>query len=177
MKRIIQGMAILGVISTTALWAHHAAEGIISDDIWYMIDQNLTVADSPHLDFDPDNPGSLNMDMDVNADGRAGIASVAVIDFVPDSANATTSETETKITVDEANYIMETEFAGVFEDTIRDMGGIPTGMTDLDYSLIVDQDGYVEYAEVYLFEPLGQGDSQVLPTTPTPQPPGKRAGG
>lgn len=166
MKRIIQGMAILGVMTTTALWAHHAAEGIISDDIWQMIDDNLTEADSPHLDFDPDNPGNLNMDLDVNADGRAGIASTAIINFV----------TENPINTVEANLIMQDEFAGVFDDAISAIGGIPAGTTELDYDLVVGQDNIVDYAVVYLFEPIGQGNSQILPTTPVAPPPGQRSG-
>jgi hypothetical protein len=32
--------------------AHHAAEGIISDELWEMIDDRLEAADSPHLDLD-----------------------------------------------------------------------------------------------------------------------------
>jgi len=32
--------------------AHHMAEGIISDELWQMIDDLLVAADSPHLDLD-----------------------------------------------------------------------------------------------------------------------------
>lgn len=32
--------------------AHHMAEGIISDDLWQMIDELLEAANSPHLDLD-----------------------------------------------------------------------------------------------------------------------------
>lgn len=34
------------------LSAHHAAEGIVADDIYEMITTNLEDADSPHLDLD-----------------------------------------------------------------------------------------------------------------------------
>ena len=32
--------------------AHHMAEGIVADDIYAMIDENLVLADSPHLELD-----------------------------------------------------------------------------------------------------------------------------
>ena len=32
--------------------AHHMAEGIVSDDIWQMVDDLLEAVDSPHLDLD-----------------------------------------------------------------------------------------------------------------------------
>jgi hypothetical protein len=32
--------------------AHHMAEGIVADDIYQMIDDNLVLADSPHLTLD-----------------------------------------------------------------------------------------------------------------------------
>jgi hypothetical protein len=32
--------------------AHHMAEGIVSDDVWEMINDLLEAADSPHLDMD-----------------------------------------------------------------------------------------------------------------------------
>ena len=41
MKRIIMGTTLLGLAFSAGLWAHHAAEGIVSDEIWEMIDQNL----------------------------------------------------------------------------------------------------------------------------------------
>lgn len=164
MKPTPLATALLGALVAAPLWAHHAAEGIISDDIWLIIDQNLVEADSEHLDFDPDNPGNT-MDLDVDETGRAGIASTGIVEFTDD------------FTAAEATFIMDTEFAEVFDTTIRGVGGIPTGMTDLEYELVVDQDGIVQYANVYLFEPIGQGNSQDLPTTPAPEPPGKRAGG
>lgn len=38
-------------------WSHHAAEGIVSDDIWQMVDDLLGDAESPHLDLDLDSMG------------------------------------------------------------------------------------------------------------------------
>jgi len=37
---------------TAPVAAHHMAEGIVADDIYTMIDENLVLADSPHLTLD-----------------------------------------------------------------------------------------------------------------------------
>ena len=38
-------------------WSHHAAEGIVSDEIWDMVDSLLIDADSPHMELDLDTMG------------------------------------------------------------------------------------------------------------------------
>lgn len=45
-------MMLTAMIFTAQASAHHAAEGIISDELWQMIDDLLEAADSPHLDLD-----------------------------------------------------------------------------------------------------------------------------
>ena len=45
------GMALIGAMFAASAWAHHAAEGIISDDAWAEIDTRLEEMDSPHLDI------------------------------------------------------------------------------------------------------------------------------
>lgn len=45
-------MMLTAMIFTAQASAHHAAEGIISDELWQMIDDQLEAADSPHLDMD-----------------------------------------------------------------------------------------------------------------------------
>jgi len=56
MKRfLIPGLLFLGALFSAPVLAHHAAEGIVSDDIWQMIDDLLEEADSPHLNIDFDN--------------------------------------------------------------------------------------------------------------------------
>jgi len=55
MKNIFAALLLLtGVALAGQASAHHAAEGIISDEIWQMIDDLLVAADSPHLDIDLD---------------------------------------------------------------------------------------------------------------------------
>lgn len=167
MKRNVLGMTLLGCIFSAGLWAHHAAEGIISDDIWNMIDQNLIDADSPHLDFDPDNPGNL-MELDVDDEtNRAVIVSTGVIEFTSDVDSV------------EAKDIIDTEFADIFDQTMADLNRLPTGVMGYEVVELVDDDndGYIEYAEISVTEPIGQGNSQDIPTDDLSSPPGNRAGG
>ena len=53
MKKYLAGFLMaLATLFAASAWSHHAAEGIISDDLWYMIDEMLVEADSPHLYLD-----------------------------------------------------------------------------------------------------------------------------
>ena len=167
MKILLPGVVLLGSLCAPVLWAHHAAEGIISDDIWNMIDDNLLEADSPHIDFDPDNPGNL-MELDVDDEtNRAVIVSTGIIEFTDD------------VLMDDAAGIIETEFSPVFDTTMSDMNSIPTGMMGYVVEAIVDEggDGIADYAVITISEPIGQGNSQDLPPDDLSSPPGKRSGG
>lgn len=167
MRRFSIGIALLGTVLVTPLLAHHMAEGIISDDIWNRIDYNLVEANSPHIDFDPDNPGNL-MELDVDDEtNRAVIVSTGIIEFTDDVLMA------------DAADIIETEFSPVFDTTMSDMNSIPTGMMDYVVEAIVDQggDGIADYAIITISEPIGQGNSQDLPPDDLSSPPGKRSGG
>ena len=55
--------AIIFAFLAVPATAHHAAEGIISDDIYDMIDENL--AGSPHLDMDLTTVGSGSATMSI----------------------------------------------------------------------------------------------------------------
>lgn len=167
MKRIVLSMTLLGIVFSAGLWAHHAAEGIISDDIWNTIDQNLIEADSPHLDFDPDNPGNL-MELDIGDEtNRAVIVSTGIIEFTSDVDSI------------EASDIIDTEFADIFAQTMADLNRIPTGVMGYEVVELVDDDndGYIEYAEISVTEPIGQGNSQDIPSEDSSSVPGNRAGG
>jgi hypothetical protein len=56
MTRIIVGFAFLISLLLVAapVLAHHAAEGIVSDEIWQSIDDNLSTSPSPHQDMELD---------------------------------------------------------------------------------------------------------------------------
>ena len=53
MKNLLAALLVATAFFFSAnSYAHHMAEGIISDDLWQMIDDLLEAADSPHLDLD-----------------------------------------------------------------------------------------------------------------------------
>jgi hypothetical protein len=74
------GLALFFIVFVAPLWAHHAAEGIVSDEIWAMIDDNLVAVDSPHLDLDfLDIMGSMSIGQDPDT-GSTLLISYAEID-------------------------------------------------------------------------------------------------
>ena len=170
MKGITKGIALLGFAIAGPLWAHHAAEGIVSDDIWLSIDDNLQEADSPHLGIDFDDPGGMGMDASMSG-GRAFLETTYNVNFLTEYAQLNP--------VDAIN----TYFDDAFLDTMDEMNRVPSGTLSSETSSVYyevvayideDQDGYFDYAVVNLFEPIGNGNSQ----TEDPEPaPGKRAGG
>lgn len=82
MKKLFASLVLFAGISfATAVSAHHMAEGIISDDLWQMIDDMLEAADSPHLDIDFTMMGSavvttVEVDTMYVTDVLAAVASV-----------------------------------------------------------------------------------------------------
>ena len=53
MKKYLSGFLLsVATLFAVPAWSHHAAEGIISDDLWQTIDAMLVEADSPHLYLD-----------------------------------------------------------------------------------------------------------------------------
>ena len=58
MKRLmIVSLISLAMLFIAPAWSHHPAEGIVSDEIWQMVDDLLVEADSPHLDLVFDDMG------------------------------------------------------------------------------------------------------------------------
>ena len=49
MKKILGVLAICVAMAATPLWAHHAAEGMVDEEVYEMID--TMVADTPHGDM------------------------------------------------------------------------------------------------------------------------------
>lgn len=77
MKRTMGlGIALLLAILTTPSWTHHAAEGIISDELWTEIDDRLEASGSPHLIIFEDVMGSMRVD---DADGHGSMFLVSSI--------------------------------------------------------------------------------------------------
>lgn len=170
MKGMIKGIALLGFAIAAPLLAHHAAEGIVSDDIWLSIDENL--AGSPHLEIDFDDPGGMGMDASM-AGGRVFLETTYNVYFVSLDAQS------------DPVYAINTYFDEAFVSAMDEMNRVPSGTQDSDTSSVYyevvawvneDKDEYFEYAVVVLFEPIGKGNSQTNDPEPAPGN-GKRAGG
>ncbi len=162
MKRTTSlGFAFLLAFFSTPTWAHHAAEGIISDEIWNEID--LRLQDTPHVDLEfSDIMGSMRVD---EADSGGSMFLVS------------------SITVEEVDCTLYLDtILDVLNDETLDWLHDPSGNQSGDYSntwmpvLIPDEclcvDGYCTFS---LYEPIGSvgwtddaGDVYVPPETPGP---------
>ena len=60
--RLFTAAAVLGLVAYPVI-AHHAAEGIVDEEIYAMID--AMVADTPHADLDFSDMGGGSMQMDI----------------------------------------------------------------------------------------------------------------
>lgn len=152
MKRLmIFSLMFLGILFVAPAWSHHPAQGIVSDDIWQMIDGLLEDADSPHLTLDFDDvmdsmgvatvPGAGN---DCSGDTDCGGRMLLVTSIVVPTAY-----------VDD--YLIYIDFA------VEDSNRVPSGNTSSEtaYTLeiaIEDLDG--DLTEIALYEPIGSGQSQ-----------------
>ena len=149
MKRyLILALMALGILAAAPAWSHHAAEGIVSDDIWQMIDGLLEDANSPHL----------NIDFDDVMDSM-GVASVGGFGDSCSGNNdcggrllLVTSVTVPTEYVDE--YMIYIDFA------VSDRNRVPSGKTSsgtaLKLKIVIDDldDGWTE---ISLLEPIGNG--------------------
>jgi len=138
-KTLFFNSLLFGLMVVTPAWPHHAAEGIVSDEIWQMIDDNLVSADSPHLDID-----------------FADIMnSMSVFESDDGDLFLMTSIVVPSLDVD--------EFLLAMEQALADANQLPSGKTNSGtastawFDTIVLEDGMVE---ILLFEPIGAGNSQ-----------------
>jgi hypothetical protein len=67
MKKLLSIAAVcLALSAAPSLYAHHAAEGIVDEEVWEMID--ALVADTPHTDMELDVDATTGMwEMDITA--------------------------------------------------------------------------------------------------------------
>lgn len=183
MKRLFIAFALLGVIFSANLWAHHMATGIISDDLWDQIDENLV--DTPHDEM-----------LSISDPAMTIPDTVTTMSLDDDSTN--TIYLQSVVTVEFDDSVAESDYESLIQELMdlyvlpasEAMNRSPSGtlvedpIETLDRSLYFkvkmvddDADGTDDYAEIYMFEPIGKGNSQTIPTdTPAP-PPGKRANG
>jgi len=140
MKRLIMVCVMLpGLLFLSSSWSHHAAEGIVSDDIWIMIDTLLE--GSPHLDIDlPAVRDSMEVTMEP---GYLALASSAVV--------------ETALLDDYMAFVNSVVLA-----TSRFSQGNTN--SDTADTLVVDSLDMGDGTTVIsIYEPIGFGQSQVVP--------------
>lgn len=152
MKRLmILSLFFLGALYIAPAFSHHPAEGIVSDDIWQMIDGLLEDADSPHLSIDFDDvmdsmgvaevPGAGN---DCSGDDDCGGRMLLVTSIVVPTQY-----------VDE--YLIYVDFA------VADANRAPSGNTSSGTAYTLDvavEDLDDDLTEIALYEPIGSGQSQ-----------------
>lgn len=149
MKRLMVVIAVFFTMFFVApAWSHHPAEGIVSDDIWQMVDDLLTEADSPHLNIDFDDVmDSMGVDMD--PEGNLSLVTSIVV---------------------RTEYV--DEYLEVIEEVITFTNRIPSaaGTTEnrtapallIETVLIEPEDPNEEniWTEIIVYEPVGSGESQ-----------------
>jgi hypothetical protein len=128
------GMALLGAMFFMPAWAHHAADGIISDDIWNNIDGMLQ--DTPHVDVTFGNAmNSMRVD---EAPGGGGMFLVS------------------SITIDAEDLDLYMDAIDVVMDAIRDNNGDPNGAYSNTYlPVFVDPICDDTVCKIVLYEPIG----------------------
>lgn len=149
MKRfLIPGLMFLGLMVTAPVWSHHAAEGIVSDDIWQMIDGLLEDANSPHLNIDFD---------DVMDSMAVGMTPGGSDNCNGDNDCSSRMFLETSIVVPSGfvtDYMIYIDFA------VADFNRFPSGKTTSATAVILEieitdlGDGWTE---ISLLEPIGSG--------------------
>jgi len=164
MKRLMLVIAVFFTVFFVApVWSHHPAEGIVSDEIWQMVDDQLTVADSPHLSIDFDDVMD-SMDNVVDADGRNMAVTTITVFITDDDEDGVTLE----------DYTREIgEVVDAIEDAIAETSSrVPSasGSTESrtapipSYEVLpIDPDdlgGEIVMTEIILYEPAGSGVSQ-----------------
>ena len=158
MKRMMKtGLAFFVAAFAGPLWAHHAAEGIISDDVWQMIDENLQEVDSPHLNIDFD---------DVMA--SMGSAEEGGRVFLTTTITVMEEDADTYVyLIEEA---VDAALAEAVDTQMAPDGIVGTGNSNAFDVEIVPRDDDSGYVDIVLYELLGQGASQTVePAAPPPQ--------
>ena len=163
MKRLMVVIAVFFTMFFVApTWSHHPAEGIVSEDIWQMVDDQLTEADSPHLSIDFDDVMD-SMDTVMDSDGRNLAVTTITVFITDDDDDGVTLEDYTR----EIDVIVDS-----IEEAIAEASGVPsasgttenrTAPTSSYEVLPIDPDdlgGEVVVTYINLYEPVGSGESQ-----------------
>ena len=136
---MLASAVFFSMLLITPLWAHHPAEGIVSDDIWQMVDDLLTEADSPHLNIDFDDVMD-SMGVVTDADGNLSLVTSIVV-----------------YTQDVDEYLIYVDFA------VADSNRVPSGKTNSGTAntIFVELEAVGDdMTEISIYEPVGAGNSQ-----------------
>lgn len=140
MKRLLAVSAVfLGLFLVAPAWAHHPAEGIVTDDIWQMINDMLIEANSPHLDIDFDEV----------------MGSMAVAE---DNTGRPLLETSIVVLTEDVD-----EFLLIIDPVVAEFNRIPGGNTKSGTAatMTVETENLGGgLTQIYLYEPIGSGQSQ-----------------
>ena len=144
--RTLLGTTLAGIMLTIPAWAHHAADGIISDELWSEIDDRLTLADSPHLEIFDDIMGSMRID---EADESGSMFLVSSITVDEDDC-------------DEYVAVIQEVLNDVEQDWIHDPNGDTSGAYSNTFMPVLyeDENGDSCFYEdgqykIELWEPIG----------------------
>ncbi|MBT8069138.1 MAG: hypothetical protein HKP21_06710 [Xanthomonadales bacterium] len=145
-KLMIASAMLLAVVLVAPAWAHHPAEGIVTDEIWNMINDQLEAVGSPHLAIDFDDVMD-SMGVGPDPDGNVTLQTSIVVD------------SQDVATYMDAIYV-------VFDNVSR----VPSGNTGsgtaatlsvLETPLVsANTLESVEMTVITIFEPVGMGNSQ-----------------
>lgn len=138
--KTLTGMALLGAVFAVPAWTHHMAEGIISDDVWERIDDQL--GETPHLEIDFGNiMGSMRID---------------------EASEGGSMLLQSSITVDDEYFLDYWNEVNIALDEIHVINGEPAGKhNDSSMPLLIDVDDclnpetIVDECEIMLLEPIG----------------------
>ena len=153
------GLAFLLALFTTPTWAHHAAEGIISDEVWSEID--LRLQDTPHVDLEfSDIMGSMRVDE------AAGGGSMFLVSSI------TVEETDCGLFLDTILDVLN----DVSLEWMHDSNGNPNGDYSNTWLPVLSPEECVcvdGYCTLTLYEPIGSSGwtddaGEVYTPPPTP---------
>ncbi len=136
---LISGITALSLMAGMPAWSHHAAEGIVTDEIWLMVDDNLD--GTGHEIVFEDIWASMNVDE--TGDGQMALTSEVVVD-------------------DDA---VDIYLVAIF-DAIEDISQIPSGTRNGGMPVVDVVDSAGPTSVITLWEPIGSGDSQEIPPMP-----------
>lgn len=153
MKRLmILSLMFLGILLVAPAWSHHAAEGIVSDDIWQRIDSMLEEANSPHLNIDFDNVMDSMAVAEVGGGGEYCSGN-------NDCGGRLLLETSIVVPTEYVDeYMIYIDFA------VDDSNRAPSGKVNSGRALtleVIVEDLENDLTQIFLYEPIGSGQSQM----------------